>query len=266
MRSSYVSETELPGRRIDSDTLEIIAHRYYWASNFVRGKAVLEVGCGPGLGLGWLSRHSRCTIGGDITEESIILAKRHYGRRAELVRLDAHRLPFKDHSVETVVCLAAIIYLDLPIFLDECRRVLTRGGTLAMNTPNKDQPGFHGSLLSRTYHSVPELHSLLQKRSFDAEFLGAFPIRPKLPANRSRSTSGFSIPSLRRWTGKTLKLLRLYGPMTRLGHSRTRQIVLTEELRQEEVNLSERVRLVPIPCNVPNREYRIIYVAAHPRS
>jgi cyclopropane fatty-acyl-phospholipid synthase-like methyltransferase len=55
MANSFVSETELPGRRIDSDTQEIIVHRYCWAATLVRGKETLEVGCGPGLGLGLLS-------------------------------------------------------------------------------------------------------------------------------------------------------------------------------------------------------------------
>jgi SAM-dependent methyltransferase len=261
-----VSETELPGRCIDLDTLEIIAHRYSWASSLVRGKEVLEVGCGPGLGLGCLSRHAKRVIGGDVTEESIMLAKKHYGRRVELAHLDAHRMPFKDHSIDTVICLATIIYMDLPIFLEECRRVLKSGGTLAMNTPNKDQPGFEGSLLSRAYFSVPEFHSLLQQSGFESEFFGAFPIRHNGPASRSLPVSRPDILSFRKWAGKTLRLLGLYGTISRLHHRQTRRIMLTEELKQKDINLVEGVQVAPISCSAPNREHRIIYVTAQARS
>ena len=266
MPSSYISETELPGRYIDVDTLKIIAHRYSWASSLIRDKEVLEVGCGPGLGLGWLSRHAKRVIGGDVTEESIALAKTHYARRVELAHLDAHRMPFKDHSIEVIVCLAAIIYMDLPIFLEECRRVLKSGGTLAMNTPNKDQPGFQGSLLSRAYFSVPDLHSLLQQSGFESEFFGAFPIRRNGPVNRPPPVSGPDVLSLRRLAGKTLRLLGLYGTMSKLRHYRTGRLMLTEELKEKDINLVEGVQAAPISCSAPNREHRIIYVTAQSRS
>jgi len=118
MKPSFICETELPGRKINTDTLQIIAHRYYWASKFVSGKEVLEVGCGPGLGLGYLLRHAKHVTGGDITKDSLTLAKKHYGSRVELVCIDAHRLPFKDSCLDVVISLASIIYMDLPAFLD----------------------------------------------------------------------------------------------------------------------------------------------------
>src|SRR2546429_288579 len=46
MQTSFMSETELPGRTVNRDTRQLISHRYYWASQFVSEKKVLEVGCG----------------------------------------------------------------------------------------------------------------------------------------------------------------------------------------------------------------------------
>ncbi|GAH94229.1 unnamed protein product, partial [marine sediment metagenome] len=43
-----------------------------------------------------------------------------------------------DHCFDVVICVASIIYLDVPAFLQECRRVLKKGGVFVLNTPNKD--------------------------------------------------------------------------------------------------------------------------------
>lgn len=67
---NFIPETEIPGIKVSWDQLQIICHRYYFASKFVLGKRVLEVGCGPGLGLGYLSRNTKQVVGGD----------RHYAR------------------------------------------------------------------------------------------------------------------------------------------------------------------------------------------
>src|SRR2546423_3364653 len=116
MQTSFMSETELPGRTVNRDTRQLISHRYYWASQFVSEKKVLEVGCGPGLGLGCLSRRAKRVIGGDITGDTLTLAKRHYASRVGIVCMDAHRLPFKDNSLDVVISVAAIIYMDLSRF------------------------------------------------------------------------------------------------------------------------------------------------------
>src|SRR2546421_6017194 len=84
MQTSFMSETELPGRTVNRDTRQLISHRHYWACQFVSEKKVLEVGCGPGLGLGCLSRRAKRVIGGDNTGGTLTLAKRHYAQGAGL--------------------------------------------------------------------------------------------------------------------------------------------------------------------------------------
>ena len=235
MQTSFISETELPGRKINKDTLQIIAHRYYWTSKLVSGKEVLEVGCGPSLGMGWLSRHGKHVVGGDITKDSLKLAKKHYGSRVELVCMDAHRLPIKDSCLDVVVSLAAIIYMDFPAFLDECHRVLKSGGMLIVNTPNKDIPGFRPSFLSRKYYSVPELYSLLNDHHFDTKLFGAFTAQQVLIRNQSRFVSLGRIFII-----KTLKLLGLYklikraiGPVTLVPNIKRRTRREGDEVSRE---------------------------------
>jgi len=260
MQTSFISETELPGKKINKDTLQIIAHRYYWTSKLVSGKEVLEVGCGPSLGMGWLSHHGKHVVGGDITKDSLKLAKRHYGSRVELICMDAHRLPIKDSCLDVVVSLAAIIYIDLPVFLDECYRVLKPRGMLIVNTPNKSIPGFRPSLLSHQYYSVPELYSLLNKHHFDAKFFGAFTTQQVLIRSQTRFMS-----SGRMFISKTLKLLGLYKWIKRALGPAAFCIKLKEELGEEEMRLVENIEVVPLPSNLPDQLHRIVYAVAQPR-
>jgi len=260
MPTSFASETELPGRRISADTLQIIAHRYCWASGFVFRKEILEVGCGPGLGLGWLSRNAKRIIGGDITEENIALAKEHYGPRVELVCMDAHKLPFKNNSVDVVVCLAAIIYMDLPVFLDECHRVLRTGSMLVINAPNKDLPSFRPSRLSRKYYSVPELYSLLNQHHFDANFFGAFPATQ----GPTRIWSRFLLIG-RIAGGRTLRFLGLYKLAKRLTGFQTTSITLRKELGEGEMRSVKNIRVAPLRFDSPDMHHRIVYAVAYAR-
>jgi SAM-dependent methyltransferase len=260
MQTSFIPETELPGRKISTDTLQIIAHRYYWVSQFVSEKEVLEVGCGPGLGLGCLSGQAKRVIGGDITKDSLTLARKHYASRVEIVCMDAHGLPFKDNCLDVVVSLAAIIYMDLPAFFGECYRVLRPGGMLIINTPNKDIPGFCPSHLSHQYYSVPELCLLLNQHNFDTEVFGAFAI----PHILVRIWRRFLFV-VRKLAGKILRSLGFYESIRRLASLPTASIILREELREEEMSLVENIPVVSLPCDSLTRQYRIVYVIAQAR-
>lgn len=260
MLTSFIIETELPGRNISLDTLQIIAHRYYWVSQLVSEKEVLEVGCGPGLGLGCLSRQAKRVIGGDITKDSLTLARKRYASRVEIACMDAHRLPFKDNCLDVVVSLAAIIYMDLPSFFDECYRVLRPGGILIINTPNKDIPGFRPSQLSHQYYSVPELCFLLNQHNFGTEVFGAFAI----PHPLARIWRKFLFVG-RKFAGNILRTIGCYESIKQLGSFQSLSITLGEELNEEDMSLVENIPVVSLPCDSLNRQYRIVYVIAQTR-
>lgn len=252
MTDSLITETELPGRLISADTLEIIAHRYFLANQFISGQKVLEVGCGPGLGLGYLSEKTKTVIGGDITWESLRLARKHYGPATNLLQMDAHKLPFKEASLDTIICLAAIIYINMPLFLKECRRVLKQGGTLIVNTPNKDAPGFKPSSLSRCYYSIPELNTLFQQNNFDANFLGAF----VAPTGWLKIKSGILskiIRTLKKWV-KQLNNCRLCPNFPSLGGP------LRNELTAKEIKLVQSISTKSLSPDNADNTHRIIYV------
>ncbi|MCL4300775.1 MAG: methyltransferase domain-containing protein [Anaerolineae bacterium] len=250
-----MSETELPYRKVNLDTLQVIAHRYYWASQFLSGKKVLEVGCGPGFGLGYLAQHAGCIIGGDITKDSLKLARNHYGSNISLAGMDAHRLPIQDGGLDVVICLAAIIYMNLPTFLDECHRVLKPGGLLLINTPNKNIPAFRPSQLSRNYYSIPELNSLLKMHYFDTEFFGAFTVPQGLAGiQRGLFSTG------KKFVGKILKFLKLYEAIKQTVHSEA--VVTVPEELEGEMELVKDRPIVPLPYDLPDTQHRIVYIIA----
>lgn len=72
------NEAEIPGIRVSKEQLRIICACYYFASKFVFGKTVLEVGCGPGIGSGYLAERAKKVVGVDISKENLDYASRHY--------------------------------------------------------------------------------------------------------------------------------------------------------------------------------------------
>ncbi len=49
---------------------------------------------------------------------------------------DAHQIPFADNSIDAVLCISVLMYLENPQrFLTEARRVLRPGGILYLNSP-----------------------------------------------------------------------------------------------------------------------------------
>ncbi len=176
-QGSFRKITEQPGQRASREQLVRLFHRYHFARPFADGRTVLEVGCGSGLGLGYLAEVAQSVIGGDIDQENIDEATEHYSDRSsiQVALLDAHELPLEDGEVDAVVCLETIYYLKSPeVFAKEASRVLSGGGVLVISTVNSDWRDFHPSIYSHMYFSVPELNDLLKSAFTDIRFFGAF--------------------------------------------------------------------------------------------
>src|SRR6266480_3076278 len=114
MSVDYSTVTETPEGRASGEQLSKLYHRYRTASFYCHGKDVLEVGCGAGLGLGYLARTAQSVIGGDCSQELLDCAHRHYKERIPLIRLDAEHLPFPDGRFDVVLLFEAIYYLGSP--------------------------------------------------------------------------------------------------------------------------------------------------------
>jgi len=247
----------MPGDKRTKEQLQMICCRYYIASQYVRGKQVLEVGCSTGLGLGYLGRRAKNVIGGDYSEDNLRCAHQHYRGRLELLLLDAHELPFNDSCFDVMIAMEVIQYCHLEKFFNECYRVLKRNGTLALCIPNKDAPGFYRSPLSHRYHSVPELLSSLNRHHFDAELFGAFPIPRGATQQKLRAAMIVSVGKALDLMPKGMEIKDFLNKIV-LG----KNMVLKEELEDEDM-MVENFQLVPLPGDSRDFQYRILYAIAH---
>lgn len=105
-----------------------------WACSRARGDT-LEVAIGTGLNLPHYPKDVRLT-GLDLTPEMLAVAEtraQSLGRDIDLREGDAHDLPFKDASFDTVVCTYAMCsVLDEVKVISEMDRVLLPGGRLIL--------------------------------------------------------------------------------------------------------------------------------------
>ena len=155
----------------------MLVTRYVLARDHGTGKDVLEVACGSGIGLGVLARRARRVVGGDFTISLLKTARRQYGSRIPLVRLDAQALPFGPSSFDVVLLYEAIYYLRCAErFLAEAQRVLRPEGVLIVCTVNREWVDFNPSPFSTRYYSASELSSLFEVSGFRCTILGAFPV------------------------------------------------------------------------------------------
>lgn len=253
----YTTVTEVPGNKATKENLQMLYSRYRWASQFVQGKEVLEVGCGPGIGLGYLAKKAKKIIGGDYDKNLVKLAKDYYQGKIEVLQLNAHNLPFKARTFDVVILFETIYYLKQPEkFLEECCRVLQKGGVLLISTVNKDWSGFNSSPFSFKYFSAKELTELLNKKNFKVQLLGGFPA--------SANSIKDKIISVIRKTAVILRLI----PKTMKGKEKLKKIFLGKLLTippEIKEGIADYFPPVPISANSPNLEYKVLYVIANPK-
>ncbi|AZG46135.1 class I SAM-dependent methyltransferase [Gordonia insulae] len=101
-------------------------------------RLVLDVACGPGnytrrIATG-LTGDGRC-IGIDHSPAMLARAADAAGDRVAYLRADAHALPFRDNTFDTVTCLAALYLIPNPLpVVDELLRVTRPGGEVVIFT------------------------------------------------------------------------------------------------------------------------------------
>lgn len=178
--SDYSTVTEGPGIRVTREAVSMLYTRYHYAAQLCSKKDVLEVGCGTGMGLGYLARQAHTVVGADFSEELLKQAQRYYQSRLPLLRIDAHYLPFRESSFDIVVIFEAIYYFAQPMLvLAECKRVLRSKGVLLLCLANRAWEGFNPSPFSETYLSCCELYQALSSAGFSPQVFAAYSARPR---------------------------------------------------------------------------------------
>jgi SAM-dependent methyltransferase len=102
----------------------------------VRGRRVLDAGCGPGAYAEWLVNHGAEVVAIDANARMVELARQRLGDRAQVIQADlAHPLGFlADASLDIVISALVMDYVeDWPTAFREFHRILREGGTLVFS-------------------------------------------------------------------------------------------------------------------------------------
>jgi SAM-dependent methyltransferase len=122
----------------------------------LRGRRVLELGCGTGRLASALAEHAAASVCGvDTSPKMIAVARRTATASVRWKISPAEALPFADHSFERAVLRLAIHLVDRKRALPELRRVLTGSGRLVVAT--WDPAYFETFWLGRLFPSMTEI-------------------------------------------------------------------------------------------------------------
>jgi SAM-dependent methyltransferase len=237
--ASYSAVTELPGGRATAEQLSMLRTRYHLARERSRGKDVLEVACGSGMGLGYLAKEARTVVGGDVDESVLRFAREHYRGcgNIEVRQMDAHELPFEDDSFDLVLMYEALYYLrDAGQFLKEAQRVLRPGGELIICSVNCRWHGFNPSPFSTRYVAPDEIGALMEQSGFSPRIEFGFVDRGQslkrqaISLVRRAAVRAHLVPKTMR--GKEWLKRLFYGPLKSLDGELTDDIAPLAELHE----------------------------------
>ena len=115
--------------------------RYLFASQIVKDKTVLDLGCGSGYGSFILKNtgHAKKVIGIDISSDAINYAKENYDDNDINFRIgDIRKLnSIKNNSIDIVVSFEVLEHIrEQGKMLSEVKRILKKNGLLIISTPN----------------------------------------------------------------------------------------------------------------------------------
>lgn len=115
--------------------------RYDWIKQFTTGKKVLDAGCGAGYGAALLAEGTASEVVGiDLSEEAIKYAKANYSRPNLIFEvMDCYATTFPDESFDVICSFEVIEHIDSPDgFLRGMKRLVVKGGSFIVSTPNKN--------------------------------------------------------------------------------------------------------------------------------
>jgi len=139
MSLEFTGERFVPSTEVDPSHYEHV-HRYVFATQFVKGKKVLDLACGEGYGAKILSEDALEVTGIDIDNESIEHAKKKYQKNnLKFLESSIISIPLKDEKIfDVITCFETIEHIhEQETMLREVSRLLKDNGIFIISTPNK---------------------------------------------------------------------------------------------------------------------------------
>ncbi len=175
--TDYRDVTEIADDQVTVEQVERLRRRYLWARPYCAGRDVHELACGTAQGSGVLAEVAATFTASDQSEPMLEQARRHYGSRFSLRKLDAQALALPDACLDVLVLFEALYYLpDADAFFARAWRVLRPGGVLLLAIANKDLYDFNPSPHSHEYLGVRELTARLGHVGFRVRSFGDTPV------------------------------------------------------------------------------------------
>lgn len=124
---------------INNVTYQRCQFAYEYAIDIVRGKKVLDLGCGLAYGTAQMAKEATEVTAVDYDAKTISGNRQHYKdlKNLKFIQGAVPPLPFEDNLFDVVTMFQFIEHIrDRKKLLEECRRVLKNNGTLIVTTPN----------------------------------------------------------------------------------------------------------------------------------
>ena len=101
---------------------------------------ILDIGCGSGVQIRTLGlENPNLIIGMDINRNALLYAKKKEFSQCEFIIADAQQLPFRDQTIDKIICAEIIEHLNKPEqLIAESQRVLREDGSIIVSTPNEN--------------------------------------------------------------------------------------------------------------------------------
>jgi len=101
---------------------------------------ILDIGCGSGVQIRALGlKRPNLIIGMDLNRNALLYAKKKEISHIEFIIADAQHLPFKEQTIDKIICAEIIEHLNNPEqLITESQRVLRQDGSIVITTPNEN--------------------------------------------------------------------------------------------------------------------------------
>ncbi len=150
--------------------------RYKFASDFAKGKTVLDIGCGSGIGLGFLAESADVVVGTDYSEETVEYARKdNHNANLTFTVMDCKDLKFDDGEFDLVTSFNLIEHIhEQDKLIQEVKRVLKPNGIFICSTPNTTVFNPRGKYNDFHVHefTLSELKTLFEKYFNEVKIFG----------------------------------------------------------------------------------------------
>ncbi len=249
--TSYTSVTEMPGQGQTKEGMSMLVTRYVTAARMAKGKDVLDVSCGPGMGIGLLLQEAKSVTAGDFDTDMVAKVNETYSGRVTAQQLDATALPFADSSFDLVLIMESIYFMpEGQRAITEAARVLRPGGKLFIATANRDWTSFNPAPMTHHYFTAAELVGLFQKHGLQPEIKVGFRDEPAgikgkiFSVVRKLAVTFRLIPDTMEGKEKLKRLV--YGPLP----------TMPDVLKESDAEFHE---FVDLGGNEVPKDYKVVY-------